>query len=77
MQKLAEQPDAILVSQETVHDYQLHPGDRINLRLQNGRTKPLTTVPVPLRGRRQGVPDRPQGLVLRRQPGLRRGPHRL
>jgi putative ABC transport system permease protein len=44
MKKLAQEPSAILVSQETVKDYQLHPGDRINLRLQNGRTKQLTTV---------------------------------
>ena len=50
MQTLARQPDAILVSQETVHDYQLHPGDRINLRLQDGRTKRLTTVPFRYEG---------------------------
>jgi putative ABC transport system permease protein len=50
MQILGRQPDAILVSQETVHDYQLHPGDRINLRLQDGRTKRLTTVPFHYQG---------------------------
>jgi putative ABC transport system permease protein len=50
MQILAKHPDAILVSQETVHDYQLHPGDRINLRLQDGRTKRLTTVPFHYEG---------------------------
>jgi putative ABC transport system permease protein len=33
MAKLAGQPDAILVSAETVKDYQLHPGDLIRLRL--------------------------------------------
>lgn len=41
---LARRPDAILVSQETVHDYQLSPGDRLNLRLQDGRTHRFTTV---------------------------------
>ena len=33
--------------------------------------------PVPLRGRRQGVPHCPEGLVLRRQPELHNGPNRL
>ncbi|HET9104020.1 MAG TPA: ABC transporter permease [Solirubrobacteraceae bacterium] len=45
MRRLARAPDSILVSQETVHDYQLHPGDRINLRLQDGRSHRLITVP--------------------------------
>ena len=45
MHILARAPDSILVSQETVHDYQLHPGDRINLRLQDGRSHRLITVP--------------------------------
>ena len=34
---LAAQPDAVLVSEETVTDYQLQPGDLINLRLQDAR----------------------------------------
>jgi putative ABC transport system permease protein len=50
MATLARQPDAILVSQETVHDYQLHPGDRLNLRLQNGATKQVITVPFRYEG---------------------------
>ncbi|GAB3366563.1 MULTISPECIES: FtsX-like permease family protein [Amycolatopsis] len=44
MQRLAAQPDAILVSAETVKDFQLSPGDLLNLRLQDGRTKQFTTV---------------------------------
>jgi putative ABC transport system permease protein len=32
---LAQMPDGVLVSQETVNDYQLNRGDSINLRLQN------------------------------------------
>ncbi len=33
---LATTPDAALLSAETVHDYQLHPGDKVRLRLQTG-----------------------------------------
>jgi putative ABC transport system permease protein len=60
MKILGSQPDAILVSQETVHDYQLHPGDRINLRLQNGRTKQLTTVPFRYEGVAKEFPTAPK-----------------
>ena len=45
MASLAEHPDGVLVSAETVKDFQLHPGDLLRLRLQNGRTKQLTTIP--------------------------------
>ncbi|MGH3176817.1 MAG: FtsX-like permease family protein, partial [Streptosporangiaceae bacterium] len=45
MDRLAARPDSILVSAETVKDYQLHPGDLLNLRLQDSRTTQLTTVP--------------------------------
>lgn len=41
---LAAQPDSILVSAETVKDYQLTVGDTVNLRLVDGRTNQLTTV---------------------------------
>jgi putative ABC transport system permease protein len=51
MNILARQPDAILVSAETVHDYQLHPGDHLTLRLQNGLTNHL----VPVTFRYEGV----------------------
>ncbi|NMI01662.1 ABC transporter permease [Pseudonocardia acidicola] len=44
MDRLAAQPDSVLVSAETVKDFQLHPGDLLNLRLQDGATKQLTTV---------------------------------
>ncbi|MDA0161648.1 ABC transporter permease [Solirubrobacter ginsenosidimutans] len=44
MQTLAGRPDAILVAAETVHDFQLQPGDQLRLRLQDGRTKALRTV---------------------------------
>jgi putative ABC transport system permease protein len=42
--RLASQPDAVLVSAETVHDFQLRPGDRLNLRLLDDRSGRQTTV---------------------------------
>jgi putative ABC transport system permease protein len=36
--KLARTPNGVLLSQEVVHDYQLHPGDRITMRLLDQRT---------------------------------------
>ena len=60
MKILASQPDAILVTQETLHDPQLHPGDRINLRLQNGRTKKFTTVPFHYQGVAKEFPTAPK-----------------
>ena len=44
MATLTAKPDSILVSAETVKDYQLQPGDPLNLRLMDGRTHQLTTV---------------------------------
>ncbi|MFL5860166.1 MAG: FtsX-like permease family protein, partial [Solirubrobacteraceae bacterium] len=60
MSMLARQRDAILVSQETVHDYQLHPGDRLNLRLQDGRTHRLITVPFHYEGVALEFPTAPK-----------------
>ncbi|WP_188284745.1 FtsX-like permease family protein, partial [Streptomyces sp. CBMA29] len=44
MAGLAARPDSVLVSDETVKDFQLSPGDTLNLRLQDSRTKALKTV---------------------------------
>jgi len=44
MNTLAAQPDSILVSAETVKDFQLRPGDTVNLRIQDARTHHLVTV---------------------------------
>jgi putative ABC transport system permease protein len=44
MQRLASRPDAVLVSAETVNDYQLSLGDQIQLRLQDSRTQKYTPV---------------------------------
>jgi len=60
MQILARHPDAILVSAETVHDYQLHPGDRLNLRLRNGATKQLRTVAFHYMGVAKEFPTAPK-----------------
>ena len=49
--RLATQPDGVLVSAETVRDFQLHPGDTLILRLQDGRTKRY----LPVRFRYLGV----------------------
>jgi putative ABC transport system permease protein len=43
--KLRGSPDGVLLSQETLHDYQLHPGDLIRLRLQTGSDHVYRTVP--------------------------------
>jgi putative ABC transport system permease protein len=45
MSTLQNRADSILVSAETVKDYQLQPGALINLRLVDGRTHQLVTVP--------------------------------
>jgi putative ABC transport system permease protein len=42
---LARHPDGLLVSEETRRDYQLQPGDQVNLRLQDIRTHQYRVVP--------------------------------
>lgn len=64
MSRLAAQPDSILVSAETVHDFQLHPGDLLRLRLQNGLTKKYTTVPFHYVGVAKEFPTAPRDSFL-------------
>lgn len=45
MNQLAVHPDSVLVSAETVKDFQLAPGDTLNLRLPDSRTHQLVPVP--------------------------------
>jgi putative ABC transport system permease protein len=45
MARLASAPDSILVSAETVKEFQLRPGDLLNLRLPDPRTQSQVTVP--------------------------------
>ncbi|MEO7908336.1 MAG: ABC transporter permease, partial [Roseiflexaceae bacterium] len=42
---LAARPDAVLVSEETMNDFQLTPGDQLNLRLQNAADHQYHVVP--------------------------------
>ncbi len=62
--KLAAQPDAVLVSAETVHDFQLLPGDAITLRLQNGDTKQYINVPFHYVGVVKEFPTAPHDSFL-------------
>ena len=59
MGTLAAHPDAILVSDETVKDFQLKPGDLLNLRLQDSRTKQFTTVAFHYAGVAKEFPTAP------------------
>jgi putative ABC transport system permease protein len=60
MQDLGKRPDGVLVSAETVKDFQLHPGDLINLRLQDGKTKAFKTVPFHYVGVAKEFPTAPK-----------------
>jgi putative ABC transport system permease protein len=59
MATLAARPDSVLVSDETVKDFQLQPGDLINLRLQDGVTKAYKTVPFHYAGIAKEFPTAP------------------
>ncbi|MFG3371262.1 FtsX-like permease family protein [Streptomyces sp. NPDC090032] len=60
MKRLAHQPDGLLVSAETVHDFQLTPGDTVNLRIQDAHTKALRTVPFHYVGVAKEFPTAPK-----------------
>lgn len=62
--RLARRPDAILVSQETVHDFQLHIGDLLRLRLQDGRTKQFHDVDFHYAGIAAEFPTAPRDSFL-------------
>jgi putative ABC transport system permease protein len=64
MARLATRPDGVLVSAETVKDFQLHPGDRLRLRLQDGRTKQYTTVEFSFLGVVREFPTAPRDSFL-------------
>ena len=74
---LAAKPDAILVSQEAVTDYQLQPGDRVNLRLKDQHTRTADPRPVHVRRHRARVPDRAARQLLRRELLVRGQSHRF
>lgn len=64
MARLAAQSDGILVSDETVKDFQLQPNDRVTLRLQNGRTKQYTDVVFHYVGIAKEFPTAPKDSFL-------------
>jgi putative ABC transport system permease protein len=64
MQRLATQADGILVSQETVTDFQLVPGDQLKLRLQDGRTRQYVEVPFTYVGIAKEFPTAPSDSFL-------------
>ncbi|MEY2400315.1 MAG: putative transport system permease protein [Ilumatobacteraceae bacterium] len=64
MATLGAKPDSLLVSAETVHDFQLLPGDAITLRLQNGTTKEYVDVPFHYVGVAKEFPTAPHDSFL-------------
>jgi len=64
MRALAARPDGVLVSAETVRDFQLQPGDRFNLRLQNGVTNAYRTIPFHFAGVVKEFPTAPRDSFL-------------
>jgi putative ABC transport system permease protein len=60
MSDLSRRPDGILVSAETVKDFQLTQGDVIRLRLQDGQTKQFKTVPFHYIGVAKEFPTAPK-----------------
>ena len=44
MAQITARPDSVFVSAETVTDFQLRPGDNLNLRIQDARTHQLKTI---------------------------------
>jgi putative ABC transport system permease protein len=61
---LGTKPDSLLVSAETVHDFQLLPGDAITLRLQDGATKQYIDVPFHYVGVAKEFPTAPHDSFL-------------
>jgi putative ABC transport system permease protein len=64
MRRLALQPDGVLVSAETVHDFQLRSGDRLRLRIRDARTGGLTEVPFRYVGIVKEFPTAPRDSFL-------------
>ena len=64
MARLASRPDAILVAQETVNDFQLQPGDLMNLRLQNASDHAYRVVPFHYVGIAREFPTAPKDSFL-------------
>jgi putative ABC transport system permease protein len=59
LQTLATTPNGVLVSEETVHDFQLHPGDTVRLRLQFANDHAYHVVPFVYVGVAREFPTAP------------------
>jgi putative ABC transport system permease protein len=62
--ELARTPNGVLVSEETVQTYQLHPGDSVTLRLQHARTHAYVPVPFRFIGVTREFPTAPKDSFL-------------
>jgi putative ABC transport system permease protein len=62
--KLEATPDGVLVSDETVSDFQLSVGDKINLRLRNAKDNAYRTVPFTFIGVAREFPTAPSDSFL-------------
>jgi putative ABC transport system permease protein len=62
--RLAAQPDAVLVSDETVHDFQLQPGDLLRLRMQFASDHRYHVVPFHYAGIVREFPTAPRDSFL-------------
>lgn len=60
MAALAARPDSVLVSDETVKDFQLKPGDLLNLRLEDSATHQLKVIPFHYAGIVKEFPTAPK-----------------
>jgi len=57
---LAARPDSVLLSAETLKDYQLHVGDAVRLRLQTGPTRVYTALTFHVAGQVKEFPSAPK-----------------
>ncbi|MCW2803291.1 MAG: hypothetical protein JWN06_1508 [Propionibacteriaceae bacterium] len=64
MNALSQRPDGVLVSQETVTDYQLKAGDHLKLRLQDSRTHSYREIPFTYIGIATEFPTAPKDSFL-------------
>ena len=64
VRRLAQHPDDLIVSAETVKDFQLRPGDRITLRLQDAATKRYVPVLFHYAGVGKEFPTAPRDSFL-------------
>ena len=62
--KLAATPDGVLVSEETVNDFQLNQGDKLNLRLQSAVDHQYHVVPFTFVGVVREFPTAPKDSFL-------------